>query len=594
MQESPASTTALLKALSPSVALAPQNMWRPLALFNLYRLLLGGLLLVLSALYGAALSPDAHEQSEFFWVGASYTFLVLVSVLAVSWRRPSPGWQLAFQVCTDILCLTLLAYFSGGVQSNIAMLLLVSLAFAGLISHGRITLLYAALASIALLLEHAYSVLTREAAAAQFFQVGILCISYFALAWLAHTLSRYALISEKLAALRGADLASMAEANRLMIHDMPDGMLVVDERGQVRQSNPGASRLLGFAFAPDKQVGLAECSPLLEALYAAWRQNPQLGAEIQQSLPQSAGFASNVSEVQSRHGAAEPSGAGTTASHLFPQSAGFASNVSEVHLPRTNSAVRVRFLRIGSETFWGAVVVLEDVQRVQEQARQVKLAALGRLTANIAHEVRNPLSSISYAAELMREGEHEPSQVRLLQLIMENTSRLDRIVQDVMQLNRRDRVQAETLDLTGLLPGFVEALCLTEQVEPVLFALQLPPAGEIRFDRGHFEQVLWNLCRNALRYSHRRAGSVQLRAARAEGGSMVLEVEDDGPGVAPDALPKLFEPFYTTDSRGTGLGLYIARELCEANGARIEYRRGTGGGACFRIAFAVPANEQGD
>jgi len=545
MQESPASTTALLKALSPSVALAPQNMWRPLALFNLYRLLLGGLLLVLSALYGAALSPDAHEQSEFFWVGASYTFLVLVSVLAVSWRRPSPGWQLAFQVCTDILCLTLLAYFSGGVQSNIAMLLLVSLAFAGLISHGRITLLYAALASIALLLEHAYSVLTREAAAAQFFQVGILCISYFALAWLAHTLSRYALISEKLAALRGADLASMAEANRLMIHDMPDGMLVVDERGQVRQSNPGASRLLGFAFAPDKQVGLAECSPLLEALYAAWRQNPELGSEI-------------------------------------------------LHLPRTNSAVRVRFLRIGSETFWGAVVVLEDVQRVQEQARQVKLAALGRLTANIAHEVRNPLSSISYAAELMREGEHEPSQVRLLQLIMENTSRLDRIVQDVMQLNRRDRVQAETLDLTGLLPGFVEALCLTEQVEPVLFALQLPPAGEIRFDRGHFEQVLWNLCRNALRYSHRRAGSVQLRAARAEGGSMVLEVEDDGPGVAPDALPKLFEPFYTTDSRGTGLGLYIARELCEANGARIEYRQGTGGGACFRIAFAVPANEQGD
>ena len=545
MQESPASTTALLKALSPSVALAPQNMWRPLALFNLYRLLLGGLLLVLSALYGAALSPDAHEQSEFFWVGASYTFLVLVSVLAVSWRRPSPGWQLAFQVCTDILCLTLLAYFSGGVQSNIAMLLLVSLAFAGLISHGRITLLYAALASIALLLEHAYSVLTREAAAAQFFQVGILCISYFALAWLAHTLSRYALISEKLATLRGADLASMAEANRLMIHDMPDGMLVVDERGQVRQSNPGASRLLGFAFAPDKQVGLAECSLLLEALYAAWRQNPELGSEI-------------------------------------------------LHLPRTNSAVRVRFLRIGSETFWGAVVVLEDVQRVQEQARQVKLAALGRLTANIAHEVRNPLSSISYAAELMREGEHEPSQVRLLQLIMENTSRLDRIVQDVMQLNRRDRVQAETLDLTGLLPGFVEALCLTEQVEPVLFALQLPPAGEIRFDRGHFEQVLWNLCRNALRYSHRRAGSVQLRAARAEGGSMVLEVEDDGPGVAPDALPKLFEPFYTTDSRGTGLGLYIARELCEANGARIEYRRGTGGGACFRIAFAVPANEQGD
>lgn len=528
-----------------AVALTPQKLWRSLGFFNLYRLLLGGLLLAMSAMFGAALALTASEQAAFFWVSAIYTVLVLVSVLAVAWQRPAAGWQLAFQMCTDILCITLLTYFSGGVQSNLSMLLLVSLTFAGLISHGRITLLYAALASIALLLEHAYGVLTRGASEAQFFQVGILCISYFALAWLAHTLSRYALASEKLAALRGADLASMAEANRLMIHDMPDGMLVVDERGRVRQSNPGASRLLGFAFAPAKQVGLGECSPLLEALYAAWRQNPELGGEIQ-------------------------------------------------HLPRTNSAVRVRFLRIGNETFWGAVVVLEDVQRVQEQARQVKLAALGRLTANIAHEVRNPLSSISYAAELMREGEHETSQQRLLQLIMENTSRLDRIVQDVMQLNRRDRVQAETLDLTGLLPGFVEALCLTEQVEPVLFALHLPSQARICFDRGHFEQVLWNLCRNALRYSHRRAGSVQLRVGGTEGGSRVLEVEDDGPGVMPDALPKLFEPFYTTDSRGTGLGLYIARELCEANGAHIEYRQGAGGGACFRIVFALPANELGD
>lgn len=528
-----------------AVALTPQKLWRSLGFFNLYRLLLGGLLLVMSAMFGAALALTAREQAAFFWVSAIYTVLVLVSVLAVAWQRTAVGWHLAFQVCTDILCITLLTYFSGGVQSNLPMLLLVSLTFAGLISHGRITLLYAALASIALLLEHAYGVLTQGASEAQFFQVGILCISYFALAWLAHTLSRYALASERLAALRGADLASMAEANRLMIHDMPDGMLVVDERGWVRQSNPGASRLLGFAFAPAKQVGLGECSPLLEALYAAWRQNPELGGEIQ-------------------------------------------------HLPRTNSPVRVRFLRIGNETFWGAVVVLEDVQRVQEQARQVKLAALGRLTANIAHEVRNPLSSISYAAELMREGEHEPSQQRLLQLIMENTSRLDRIVQDVMQLNRRDRAQAETLDLTGLLPGFVEALCLTEQVEPVLFALQVPPSCKVRFDRGHFEQVLWNLCRNALRYGRRRAGSVQLRVGGAEGGSRVLEVEDDGPGVTPDALPKLFEPFYTTDSRGTGLGLYIARELCEANDARIEYRQGAGGGACFRITFALPANELGD
>ncbi|MFA5371861.1 MAG: ATP-binding protein [Sideroxydans sp.] len=545
MREIQVPDASLFTAQRPSVVLTPEKMWRSLGFFNLYRLLLGGLLLVMSAIFGAVLSMTAREQTVFFWTSAAYTMLVLASVLAVAWRRPAPGWQLAFQVCADVVCISLLTYLSSGVQSNLPMLLLVSLVFAGLISHGRITLLYAALASIALLLEHAYAVLTQDAPEAQFFQVGILCISYFAVAWLSHTLSRYARASEKLAALRGADLASMAEANQLMIQDMPDGMLVVDERGQVRQSNPGASRLLGFSFTPDEQVGLGDCSPLLEALYAAWRQNPELGGEIQ-------------------------------------------------YLPRTDNPVRVRFLRIGSVGFWGAVVVLEDVHRVQEQAQQVKLAALGRLTANIAHEVRNPLSAISYATELMREGVRDPAQVRLLQLIADNTSRLDRIVQDVMQLNRRDRSQAEFLNLTLLLPGFIEALCLTEQVAPAVFKLQLPKVCTACFDRGHFEQILWNLCRNALRYSQRDSGSVRLNVASAHDGIVTLEVEDDGPGVASVVVQNLFEPFFTTDSRGTGLGLYIVRELCEANGARIEYRRGKGGGACFRITFAAPANKQGD
>lgn len=532
-------------ALRPAGELPVQKPWRSLGFFNLYRLLLGGLLLLLTTLFGAALSLAGREQTIFFWISAAYTLLVFASVAGVARRSPQPGWQLAFQVCADIACVSLLTYFGGGVQSNLPMLLLVSLAIAGMISHGRITLLYAALASIALLLEHAYAVLTQEAPAAQFFQVGILCISYFALAWLAHSLSRYALASEKLATLRGADLVSMAEANRLMIQDMPDGMLVVDERGLVRQANPGASRLLGFDFGARPQVGLGECSPLLEAVYAAWRQNPALGGEI-------------------------------------------------LRLPRSNSEVRVRFLRIGSEHFWGAVMVLEDVQRVQEQARQVKLAALGRLTANIAHEVRNPLSSISYAAELMKEEVREPAQARLLQLILDNISRLDRIVQDVMQLNRRDRAQAEMIDLAQLLPGFVEVLCQTEQIERAVVDLRLTQDCPVYFDRGHLEQVLWNLCRNALRYSRGRSESVRVRIGRDAEANVVLEVEDDGAGVAREALPKLFEPFYTTDSRGTGLGLYIARQLCEANGARIEYRRGEMSGACFRITFSAPGSKQGE
>jgi len=536
MRDASTPVLSLLAAWRPPASLAPESLWRSLSLFNLYRLILGGILVFLSALFGAVLSLTAREQSAFFWVSAIYTLLVLASMLAVLLRRPQPAWQLAFQVCIDIVAISLLSYIGGGVQSNLPMLLLVSLAFAGMISHGRITLLYAALASIAMLLGHAYAVLTRDASEALFFQTGILSISYFAVAWLAHAMSKYAQDSERLAARRGADLSSMAEANRLLIQDMPDGMLVVDERGTVRQSNPGAGRLLGYDFSRAKEVGLAECSPLLEAMYAAWRQNRTLGNEVLQ-------------------------------------------------LPRTRCMVRVRFLAIGGDNFWGAVIVLEDLQRAQEQAQQVKLAALGRLTANIAHEVRNPLSAISYATELLQEGPRDPAQTRLLQIILDNTSRLNRIVQDVMQLNRRDRAQPEALDLPGVLAAFVEGLALVEQLPQEMFAVEVPEGSSVRFDRGHFEQVLWNLCRNALRYSRRQAGSVRIGWYCDAQRRPVLEVEDDGPGVEEDAVQNLFEPFYTTDSRGTGLGLYIARELCEANGAVIGYRRGTAGGACFYITF---------
>ena len=234
---------------------------------------------------------------------------------------------------------------------------------------------------------------------------------------------------------------------------------------------------------------------------------------------------------------------------------------------------------------WGAVVFLEDMQRVQAQSQQIKLAALGRLTANIAHEVRNPLASISYATELLREGAHDPGQTRLFQIILDNAARLNHIVQDVMQLNQRDRVQAESLLLSDIVPVFVEGLCQAEHVTQDVFHVELAPSCIIKFDRGHFEQVLWNLCRNALRYCRKQAGSVKLSASQGNEGAVVLEVINDGPAIAPDVVQKLFEPFFTTAVGGTGLGLYIARELCEANGAVLEYAASNSGETCFRIEF---------
>ncbi len=523
----------LSRAYSPP----PQEaLWRTMYFFNLYRLALGGVLIFLFGPYGSALSLSTRSLSLFFDTSLVYAISALASQLAIKLRKPGFSVQLALQMGMDIVCVAVLSYASGGAQNGLGVLLLVSLAAAGIISRGRITLFFAALASIGMLLEHSYAVLTLDADITQYFQVGLLSIAYFAVAWLAHTLAKYAVASEKLATQRGAELAGMAEINRLVIQGLPDGVLVVDEGGAIKQHNPSADRLLGLDLLRPDEATLEQCAPMLAEMFRAWRLD------------------------QGR----TPEG---------------------VRLPVTNRLVRARFLPVRQDNFGGALLVLEDMQRVQAQAQQIKLAALGRLTANIAHEIRNPLSAISYAVELFREEKDEPARKKLAGIIMENTGRLNNIVKDVMQLNRRDRVQAETLRLEDELRKFGGEICQAEHAAPEMLLIEVGTDQEISFDRGHFNQIMWNLCGNAMRHCSKQPGSVQLRALRAADGRMMLEVADDGPGVAPGVEPQLFEPFFTTESGGTGLGLYIARELCEANGALLEYVRRGQSGACFRIVF---------
>jgi len=513
-----------------------EDLWRSISLFNLYRLTLVCLSIFLVVTFGDELSLGSSNLPLFIDTSIIYFILVLLSQLAIKLREPRFTLQLAFQVVTDIACLTVLSDASGGMQSGLGILLLVSLAAAGLISRGRITLFFAALASIAVLLQHSYAVLTQDAAVAQYLQAGLLSVAYFVIAWMAHTLARYATASEKLAALRGVDLANMAEANRLVIQDMPDGVLVVDELGVVRQCNPSAERMLAFSFPDNRIITLSECSPLLAEQFVAWRKS--LGQK--------------------------------------PEA---------LRLPGTHHLARLRFMPVQHEEFWGAVVFIEDMQRVQSQAQQIKLAALGRLTANIAHEVRNPLSAISYATELLKEEKQDPSQTRLLQIILDNAARLNHIVQDVMQLNQRDRVSREVINLVEKLPLFLENLHNTENLTEGILVLDIDSDCTVNFDRGHLDQVLWNLCRNALRYCQRQTHSVKLIARRTVEGNITLDVINDGPIISPDVLQKLFEPFFTTSVGGTGLGLYIARELCEANGAVLKYVTSVSGEVCFRIIF---------
>lgn len=512
----------------------PADFWRSLNYFNLYRLALAGFIFFIALAFDAEDLFGAKKGRLFTMTAWFYAAVVMLSFIPLRMRWLQFPWQLAMQVCSDIVALTVLAHASGGIHSSVGLLIMVSLAVAGIISRGRDTLFFAALASIAALLEHTFAVWHDEAPITQYIQVGLLCVSYFAVAGLAHKLAKYALVNQKLAQRRGRDLIGMAEANRLVMRDMYDGVLVVDEHGNIMQMNPSAARLLHNTEASAGR--LADSFPLLYGQYLLWK------------------------------------------NETF-------SSRDTIQLDGGLQA-RLRFIGVERDVAQGAVIFLEDMQHVQAEAQQIKLAALGRLTANLAHEVRNPLSAISYATELLQEEPGNVRQERLLQLIRDNTQRINRIVQDVMQLNRRDRAQSETFDLAVLLRVFVDEFVQSERVAPGVLVLQAEQVSMVTFDKGHLRQVLWNLCSNGLHYGKKLPGSLALLLGD-EHGRVILDVQDDGPGISAENQARLFEPFFTTAEQGTGLGLYIARELCEANGAWLEYHEPAvhKSGARFQITF---------
>jgi two-component system sensor histidine kinase PilS (NtrC family) len=233
------------------------------------------------------------------------------------------------------------------------------------------------------------------------------------------------------------------------------------------------------------------------------------------------------------------------------------------------------------------VLFLEDTTRSREEAQQLKLAALGRLTANIAHEIRNPLAAISHATELLGEERRDAQRVRLTRIIHDNTQRLERLVAEVLQLSRRDRQAPERIRLRRWLTPFIEEFVANESVPPERFVVEAPAEAAIEFDPGHLHQVMWNLLTNAVRYARTEPAAIRI-SARTVADRVELSVIDNGPGVPTSSHGQLFEPFFTTDSKGTGLGLYLARELCAANRALLEYVR-EASGAHFRMVARCPS-----
>jgi two-component system sensor histidine kinase PilS (NtrC family) len=510
---------------------------RILRLYHLYRVTIGlVLILLISSDLDSQLLDMAHPA---LFRNGSWFYLVLNILVAVVVQRPRRLSQVFSLALVDVILLAGLFYAAGGTPSGIGNLLIVAVAIANILLRGRIGLLIAAIAAISIIYLTFYLSLSRPAAAAQYVQAGALGALCFAAALFVQGVTRRLHVSETLAEQRAADVANLEALNSLILQRMRTGILVLDGQHRVLLANQGALNLLGCDELAGKILD-PHCAELGKRLQH-WLHNPTLRPANLQA------FADGP--------VLQPS--------FIPLQRG-----EQRHI----------------------LIFLDDISQIAQQAQQLKLASLGRLTAGIAHEIRNPLGAISHAAQLLQESEDlQGPDLRLTQIIQDHSRRMNLVIENVLQLSRRRQAEPQLLDLKYWLHRFASEFRSAAPAGQQLHLETLGGTIQTRMDPHQLTQVLTNLVQNGLRFSAKKnqQGQVWLRLFRDRDSDLpVLEILDDGSGVPPEQLHHLFEPFYTTENKGTGLGLYISRELCESNQARLDYKPRESGGSCFRITFA--------
>lgn len=519
--------------------------WRVLSLLNLFRLALAAILLIgFLAIDDGRLVGNVHPRLA--WQ-ALIAMLVVGSIeLWCLYRRvPSVERQAPFLFAADLATVTALIHSSGGLSNGLGGFLIVTVGALGLLVPVRQAFLFPAVTTITLLVERGYSQLSGMTETDQYVDGALLGIVLFLITAVVQVVRKRILETEALAEQRGVDLRNLVELNDYVIQHLRESIVVVDGDDRVRLINESALKHLG-ADGRTAALPLRSLSFDLAERLRAWR---SLEAPDRASAP-----------FNSADGA---------------------------------TLVQAHFATLGTGRNGGVVIFLEDTSLIAERVQQTKLAALGRLSASIAHEIRNPVGAMSHASQLLAESESiTEADRRLTDIIRVNATRVSEIVESVLSLSRKDRTRPERLELASWARNFTKEFIETQELYED--ALSLTPASvdvEAEMDPTHLHQIVWNLCENAMKYASATAGAIaiELTCGVAEtSGRPFLEVADRGPGISAEMAEQVFEPFFTGQPGGTGLGLYVCRELCERNGATLRYAPRPGGGSRFRIVFADP------
>jgi len=532
------SASPLARSLTPS-----DLAWRVIGLLNLYRLLVPLVLVAMVALGGLV----AARPQLFVSACVAYFTAALLLIIARRLKWSSLRIVALVNACVDALAIGFILYAAGGVASGLGILLFLPVLALTVLADRRDALLIAALAALAVLVQQVFAATTLSTPASDYVTAGLFGTLLFVVALATWPVANRLRESEALVRRQEVDLANMAQLSQYIVQHLRESLLVIDAQDRIRLINESAAQILGDKSAyPDALIG--EASPRLLYLLETWRQRA------------------------------------TGSAATGPDQTFVAADGARL--------IRPHFAPLGATAPAPLLIFLEDTSVIEEKVQQSKLAALGRLSASIAHEIRNPVGAMSHAGQLLAESPNLGSDDRrLTQIIRTNAERVSGIIDNVQRLSRRETARIERLPLPAWTEEFHEEFAATMQWPRARIIVSGAAQDvEVRVDPDQLRQILWNLCENALKHAVRDDPDqkVEIRYGRMRGSARpFLEVADRGQGVVAEHAERIFEPFYS-GGHGTGLGLFLARELAQSNGATLLYEARAGGGSVFRLVFADP------
>ncbi len=538
---------------APAPATPSGLAWRVIGLAGVYRLLIPPVLLVIQWLTAPDFLVRVQSANLLITVCIGYFTAGLLLMLTRGLNWPSLRTIALVNAAVDAAGISLVLYASGGVSSGLGILLVLPVGAMAILAGSGDVFLIAALAAIGVLAQQIAVSVQGTAPATDYTTAGVLGAILFLVALSVWPVANRLRESEALVRRQEVDLANLAQLSQYIVQHLRESILVVDPQDHIRLINESAAQILGDRAAYPGAL-LGEASPRLLYLLERWRRQ---------------------------------SGSTRDANQTFVSAEG-------------GRIVRPHFAPLGSAEPAPILVFLEDTSVIETQVQQSKLAALGRLSASIAHEIRNPVGAMSHAGQLLSESPVlATDDKRLTEIIRANAARVSTIIDNVLQLSRRTEPRIETLSLRGWIDDFCEEFCETMQWPAERLEVHAAESSlifgeqdiEVRADPGQLRQVIWNLCDNAIKHAVKDHAErfVEIRFGRLNATARpFLEVADRGPGVPAESVERIFEPFFSGERGSTGLGLFLARELAQTSGATLLYEARPGGGSVFRLVFADP------